>query len=668
MAGLTAAAVALIAWCAALRTACPTISHDDSGEFVVAAWELGVAHPPGYPLTTLVHALALHLPAGSVAFRLTLVSSASFAASAAVLCVAVTRLPGAGPAVGAAAALTAALAAAPWSQATSVKGGVYLAVSALLAAALSGRCRPPGGSGAGRAGFLAGLAVALHWMTAATFLPALAATRVRAGAVVRRGIIALLAALPALSLVIVLPICAVRRPFLNWGDPVTAERLAFVVGRSQYAGRLPGEVVATGLERLAALREAVAGAGPVLPLLLGATVACLALARSRPAFAAGSALGMAGMAGALLVHGPLRADSPWYFGIYAIPALQLLAALAVAAPALAAAAWRPPWRRAGAAGSLLFAAWCLTSVPGRFAAADRSREFFTWDLALAIDRATAGPRPAILFAGSDPIVFGNWHRWRVEGGRAGAAVVPVPLLPMPWLGASFSAAVAGLRVALPPPRTGAEAVPALLRAWSDENSTRFERYTFLTEASRAAWPEPGSFAERGPVYRITSRRAAGAGTAARALRSRGLLDGALHAEPRRKFAIQPLAFSCLLTAAAGLIAEGAPFRQAERCLRLAAAMARADDDRAAVALARGNLAARDRRLDDAAARYTEAERLSPGHPGALRNLAMIMLSRGMRPQALEAARRLREAAPESPEAAEVAPLIRSLEREVPVGR
>lgn len=51
-----------------LQTAPPSIYSMDSGEFVAAAFCLGVAHPPGYPLYLLLLKLFLYLPLSSPAF------------------------------------------------------------------------------------------------------------------------------------------------------------------------------------------------------------------------------------------------------------------------------------------------------------------------------------------------------------------------------------------------------------------------------------------------------------------------------------------------------------------------------------------------------------------------------------------------------------------------
>jgi tetratricopeptide (TPR) repeat protein len=60
-------------------TACPTIPFGDGPELIAAAACLGVAHPPGYPLYTLLGWLALRLPAGEPAWRMNLLSSLSAA-------------------------------------------------------------------------------------------------------------------------------------------------------------------------------------------------------------------------------------------------------------------------------------------------------------------------------------------------------------------------------------------------------------------------------------------------------------------------------------------------------------------------------------------------------------------------------------------------------------
>jgi hypothetical protein len=56
-------------------TACRTVYVGDGGELIAAAQALGVAHPPGYPLWTILAKAALLVPLGEPAFRTTLLSA-----------------------------------------------------------------------------------------------------------------------------------------------------------------------------------------------------------------------------------------------------------------------------------------------------------------------------------------------------------------------------------------------------------------------------------------------------------------------------------------------------------------------------------------------------------------------------------------------------------------
>lgn len=67
-----------------LLTCSPTVNSTDSGELITVAYTGGIAHPPGYPLYTLLGILVSHLPLGDVAWRMNMLS-AIFAAVAVAL-------------------------------------------------------------------------------------------------------------------------------------------------------------------------------------------------------------------------------------------------------------------------------------------------------------------------------------------------------------------------------------------------------------------------------------------------------------------------------------------------------------------------------------------------------------------------------------------------------
>ncbi|XP_077320558.1 protein O-mannosyl-transferase TMEM260 isoform X2 [Lithobates pipiens] len=78
-----------------IKTIHPSVPGGDSGELITAAYELGVAHPPGYPLFTLLAKAAMVLiPIGSIAYRVNFLCGLFGAAAASLLFSATFRLSG----------------------------------------------------------------------------------------------------------------------------------------------------------------------------------------------------------------------------------------------------------------------------------------------------------------------------------------------------------------------------------------------------------------------------------------------------------------------------------------------------------------------------------------------------------------------------------------------
>ena len=74
-----------------IRTLAPTVAGGDSGELITAGYTLGVVHPPGYPLYTLLAKLFTFIPIGTIAWRVNLLSAVCGAAAATLLFLAVAR-------------------------------------------------------------------------------------------------------------------------------------------------------------------------------------------------------------------------------------------------------------------------------------------------------------------------------------------------------------------------------------------------------------------------------------------------------------------------------------------------------------------------------------------------------------------------------------------------
>jgi len=77
-----------------VHTLAPTILPADSGEFQFVAYVLGIAHPPGYPLYTMLAKLWTYFPWGDIAYRVNLFSAFTSALTLVVLSKAVRRITG----------------------------------------------------------------------------------------------------------------------------------------------------------------------------------------------------------------------------------------------------------------------------------------------------------------------------------------------------------------------------------------------------------------------------------------------------------------------------------------------------------------------------------------------------------------------------------------------
>ncbi|OGY49970.1 MAG: hypothetical protein A3J59_00940 [Candidatus Buchananbacteria bacterium RIFCSPHIGHO2_02_FULL_56_16] len=76
-----------------LFTLAPTVTIEDSGEFITAVYVLGIPHPPGFPLYILLGKLfTIVVPIGTVAWRVNLLSAVFGALTAALLSAIISRL------------------------------------------------------------------------------------------------------------------------------------------------------------------------------------------------------------------------------------------------------------------------------------------------------------------------------------------------------------------------------------------------------------------------------------------------------------------------------------------------------------------------------------------------------------------------------------------------
>jgi len=639
-----------------LATACPTVSYDDTGELAVASLESGILHPPGYPFLSPLAALAVRLPAGSPAFRISVLSAALAGAAA---CLALRFWMVAGPG-GMVAGLVFVFACvtdrALWGQATLGKGAVYglnlcLTLATLTVLAGSSAVRAAGGA------LALGLAGANHWMSVVGLVPVFGARLAGRNGFPRAAALAACMSLLALSTYLWLPLRAVAGPAMNWGEPSDAPGFWFVVGRLQYIGGLSDPVVMAVGERLGAIVGAQSGPFPAALMLALAMAGAALMLREDPrrkwAVPAFAILLLA----SLVVYRPVRAGVPWFLEVFAIPATVVIRCHAIAGGVLLA-------RNLGRGGVAAFLALATVMqavyrVPASAAACDRSREYCTRDLAM--NMAAGGGRTRVLFANGDAVVFGNWYLRRVEGVAPGLVVAPAPLLPMRWVWRFMAAETPGLQAPEPPRWAGAESVPRLMRRMAEANRGRFSFMAFQSPASREAFGagalrQDGLAAAVGAGSRPVRFRVA-------RMRVRGLAGRELDRDPRMAEAILSVYHAGLIAWADAMTRPNPA--EARQSALLALRVARSGGDAAEARMSLGNVALREGRGPEAEREFREAVREAPGLLAARRNLAVILMSLGRTKEAVEMMGALIKEAPESPEARELEPMKARLER---VGR
>ena len=329
-----AGAVFLVALVMYSWTLAPTVTLTDSGELIVAAYGLGVAHPPGFPLWVMLAHLASLVPVGSVAVRINL-SSAIFAAFAsAVLTLVVVELlvtascfaaprrrnktvrQGSdidssnvsgllmfAPAVGA--GLLMAFSRTLWAYATITEVYTLNALLVLLVFFLVLRWRrtietrmdssvavATHDTWIYAAAFVFGLAMGVHHVTVALTLPAIAVVVYRTEGLKfftsRRLLYAALISIGALILVYsYLPWAAARSPAMNWGNPRSLQEIWWHITGRQYRVFFSFSPATMGAQFVEFCRMALHEFGYAwLPLTLFLAVAGLASAykRDRTAF------------------------------------------------------------------------------------------------------------------------------------------------------------------------------------------------------------------------------------------------------------------------------------------------------------------------------------------------------------------------------------------------
>jgi hypothetical protein len=440
---LTLATSAVVVGLAGLlywRTCARDIVVGDTPEFVTAAITLGVPHPSGYALFTIVGHLFALLPIAPLPFRVNLMSVVCGAATAGLVFWTAFRLTGE-RAAAAAAALVLALSPIfwEWSLAAEVFPLNNLLSATVIYLLVRWQEQPQRTGALVMAAWVFGLALT-NQLTIVLLAPAVLFLLIRNRATLLARWRTLAACVAALLIGLLpyayLPWAAARHPVVNWGGISSLADLTAHILRKDYGtGRLVSSGELAGGSPVLRIAALFASFGLLMGLLL-LLGAIQAYRRRRWYFWFSLlAFGLAGPVFIAYANLNLEAAS----GIYVLERFFLLSHVVLAplmafGAALAAEgiAARVPSIRAHAKG-LVAVAVLLIALGGVFrsyAAIDQSgnrvARRFAEDIFAALEPGT------ILLAGGDEVDLPLLYLQAVEGYRPDVTLVIMPLLPGDW--------------------------------------------------------------------------------------------------------------------------------------------------------------------------------------------------------------------------------------------
>lgn len=233
-----------------LITLNPVFHADDSPETIACSYTLGIQHPPGYPLPTLIGKISSLIPVGNIGFRCNL-QATFFAVLASIILyfiiinffkikildniyinlIALISI------------LTFAFSYTLWSQALSAKGGIYTLNAFLLALLIYVIFlweKTKEDKFIYLFIYIFGISLGNHWESMAVVTPAffifvlMSLKEMNKKITMKNILFSVFFFMTGIFIYYYLIIRARSNAYLNWGDPVDLKQLLWVITRAEY--------------------------------------------------------------------------------------------------------------------------------------------------------------------------------------------------------------------------------------------------------------------------------------------------------------------------------------------------------------------------------------------------------------------------------------------------
>jgi tetratricopeptide (TPR) repeat protein len=227
-----------------ISSVAPAYNSDDSPETTLAFYSMGIQHPPGYPLNTLLGKIFTFLPAGSLMMRANLMAVffnlfAGLFIFFIVREMAASKNTGAGADIaGLAAVVLYIFSVSAWLQSTSAKGSIYALNAFMTAACLWSLFRLKSGARFFYLFcFLYGLSLGNHWTSMLVIAPGIIfyLFSQRRELNIKKIVMGAAFAFLGAGIYLYIFLRSTTFPMYAWGDTKTLNDLLWLISRAQYA-------------------------------------------------------------------------------------------------------------------------------------------------------------------------------------------------------------------------------------------------------------------------------------------------------------------------------------------------------------------------------------------------------------------------------------------------